>query len=629
MGTGMDKGLGFALVPIFVIVSLACTGQATASVSSPESRFVWEPGENLAFTWTPENFDGFYYDPENRAGNETLTIRLDNIKDRSIPKDGIEYSTTVAIATARYRQFGKYAVIGFIGEKYLAGYPEGRSDISNFGGINLKSLHKILLDESAIHKLAIGSDLTVGDGYVLKITDIKVRSASVTLSLLKDGIRLDTKIINAGNNYIYILLGRPLITVHIDSVLEENETDSVTINGIFQVSEYNMPVNEGDIFGVMKITKISDSGITMRNTVFPVNLEPGSIIEIIYGIKLKVADSNNLRVQLFYDGNDEKSEHRGACGSNNRTAWDGLNYAGFWYDIDSGNYSESLEIKNMTDRIIPPGGLTYTSYRIQVPYAVTKMTGKKPPGTNGTYFAYSLGGNKYAVRNNGLAKIIVEQERGVYEKKTFSEIETWELGEGYTLNAPYINTFSPQWDAQIILKRNGVELQNIKLLPQNIYTHGGGDNAPIFITYLDAVFSGNSFNVIQLKYTWLVSSNITEIKKGDRFGVFNVTDVEPDRMVLKNRIPIDLKAGSSVNLLGNLSFFVENSDELRFYPTNVGGTQVIPGEVIENAVQETPDITTQAGASPVAGGTERIPGFEAVLVMMILLAVYTVRRKDR
>ncbi len=297
-------------------------------------RDVWEPGEKLTFTWTHVNFDGFYYDAQNKAGNETLTISLENMKDWTIPKDGIEYSTTVAIATARYRQFGKYAVIGFMGEKCLAGYLLGWSN--------------------------------------------------------------------------------------------------------------------------------------------------------------------------------------------------GLNYAGFWYDIDSGNYSESLEITNMTGRMIPPGGLTYTSYRVQVPYTVTSVKGKKPPGTDGSYFMYSLGGKKYAVRNNGLARILVEQGEGVYEKKTVSEMETWELGNGYTLISPYINTFSTRWDAQIILKRNGIELQNIRLLPHNMYAYAGGEDAPIFVTYLEDVFSGTaSFNMIQLKYTWLISSNVTDIKEGDVLGVFKVTKVRP------------------------------------------------------------------------------------------------------
>ncbi len=143
----MDEGFGFALVSIFVISFLADTAQAAAPVSLPESRFVWEPGENLTFTWTNENFDGFYYDPQSRTGKESLTIMLDNIKDRSIPENGIVYSTTVETITPRYSQFGEYAVIGFWGEKYLAGYPEGKSNITAKSGTNLNLLQYISIDD--------------------------------------------------------------------------------------------------------------------------------------------------------------------------------------------------------------------------------------------------------------------------------------------------------------------------------------------------------------------------------------------------------------------------------------------------------------------------------------------------
>src|SRR3972149_8919976 len=110
----MDKRSGFTFLPIVVIVFLlACGVQAAASVSEPESRFVWEPGENLTFTWTNGNFDGFYYDTQSRAGNESLTINLDNSTYRWISQDNMIYFTTVEQATARYGPFGEYAVIGF------------------------------------------------------------------------------------------------------------------------------------------------------------------------------------------------------------------------------------------------------------------------------------------------------------------------------------------------------------------------------------------------------------------------------------------------------------------------------------------------------------------------------------
>jgi S-layer protein (TIGR01567 family) len=632
MNRMVGRKIGTSLITLVSILLLACAGQAAVPVSPSESRFVWEPGENLSFTWTPENFDGFFYDPENRAGSEKITIKLDDIADRIIPEKGMEYSTAITIADARYRPFGKYAVIGFMGEKYLAGYPAGRSNISYTDEINLNSLHKILMDEGAIYTLADRNKLNLGDAYSLMITDVNVPDASVTLSLLKDGYLIDTKVVKAGRNYYYMRLGRQIITVHVDHVIGGNGTGSIMINGIFQVSEYSTPVNEGDIHGLMKITNVSESSITMRNTDVPVPLYRGSHHEILEGILLNVADSNDLRIQLASDRYLDKIERRGAAGSDHLTVWDGLNYAGFWYDIDSGNYSESLEITNMDGRTIPEEGIKYTSYRIQVPYAVTRVKGKIPPGTDGTYPMHGLGGYRYAVRNKGLARILVEQGENFHEKKTFSEMETWELGEGYALSAPFINTFSPQWDAQIILKKNGTELQNMRLMNGNIYAYAEGTDEPILITYLESIFSGTTFNLIQLKYTWLVSGNAIEIKEGERFGVFSVTKVSPEMIVMKNRVPVELKPGSSINLMGNLSLYVENSDELKFYPISTGGAQVMPEGVSENEIVDNPGVTPPAIVTPsitaqVAGKTERAAGFEVFISISMILAAYKARRR--
>jgi S-layer protein (TIGR01567 family) len=631
----MDGRSVLALVWIFIIVFMACGVQAATPVSEPGSRFVWEPGENLTFTWTKANFDGFYYDAQSRAGKESLTIKLDNLTDRWITQDNMVYSTTFEQVTARYSPFGEYAVIGFLGQKYLAGFPEGKSNITSGGGINPRSLYKILIDENANYTLTRESALILNEGYFLKVKDVNAASSQITLSLMREGINIDTKTIDIGKDYVYEIRDRPVIAVHIDSILKENETVSAAITGIFQVSEQYTSVNERDIFGVMKIIKASEKGITMGNFL-PVDLKRGSIIEIIGNIKLKVADSDTPRVHLYSDCDYENNEQRGATGSNELSSWDGMNYAGFWYDVDSGNYSESLEITNITARMIPQGGLTYTSHMIRMLYPVTRIKGKKPAGTDGSYLTYSLWGNNYAVRSNGLAKILVGQEDCIYDKKTlpvrYNEFkgDIWELGEGYNLAAKSVNFNKYPYNAQLLFSRNGVALDEVWLQHENIYGYAlpGENGTPKLITYLDAIFSGTEVDMIQLRYTWFVSDNVTQIKKGDRFGVFNVTVVEPDRISLTNMEPIELKAGSSINLFGNLSFFVENSDELRFYPTNIGGTQVLPEEVTVIMAPDIPEVTTPTGTFlPVAVHTEAA-GFEFIISITIILA-YIAGRKLR
>jgi S-layer protein (TIGR01567 family) len=647
----MDKGSGFAFVSIFVMVFLTCTCQAATPVSPPESRFVWEPGENLTFTWTNENFHGFYYDAKSRTGKESLAITLDDLEDRSIPKEGLVYSTTVETASARYRPFGEYAVIRFMGEKYLAGYPDGKSNISAKSGIDLGRLHNILIDDDTSYSLVIGSNLTLSDGYVLEIIDVNVTGTEVMLTLRKYGIKVETKTVNTGKNYIYEKLDETpdgtLIAVHIDSVFEGKDLASVTINGIFQVSQYETMVWKGDNpLGVMWVTNISDDTIIMKNAAGIVELKPGQNININHNIELKVADSNTLRLYLIRNWHSEiepRIEHRGATGSNSFMAWDGLNYAGFWYDADSGNYLGSLGITNITGRRIPKGGLTYiinmdrltyTNYMASVPYPVTRINDKKSPGTNWSYVTFNLGGNMYIV-DIKVAGILTAHGVTYYDKKELgwstwferdnelaSGLDTWELGEGYFLTVKFIDPSSSPRKARMVLHRNGVELEDVYLSKENTYRYfkPGETGTPKLITYLNNVFSGSTYDVIQLRYTWFVSDNVTQIKEGDRLGVFNVTVVEPDRMVLKNREPIELKAGSSINLLGNLSFFVENSDLLRFYPTNMGGTIENPDVAMKN-MSVIPDSTIPTGDFPVVDRTETTPGLELILTITILLSV--------
>ncbi|HEX7628604.1 MAG TPA: S-layer protein domain-containing protein [Candidatus Methanoperedens sp.] len=216
---------------------------------------------------------------------ESLTIKLNNIEDRYIPKEGLVYSTTVETATARYRPFGEYAVIGFWGGKYLAGYPEGKSNISAKSGIDPGRLHYILIDDDASYSLAMRSKLTLSEGYVLEIIDVNVTGTFVILSLKKDEIKVDTSTrkVEAGKNYIYETPDGVLIAVHIDSVFDGKEKASVVINGIFQISsgwEWD------NLYEVNWVTNISDNTITMKNAADIVELKPRQIIYIDY-IKLK------------------------------------------------------------------------------------------------------------------------------------------------------------------------------------------------------------------------------------------------------------------------------------------------------------------------------------------------------
>ncbi len=584
-------------------------------VSEPESRYVWaaDSGASPIFNLTPMNFDGFYYDLDDNAGNESFSIKIGNPADRTIKENDWIYSTIAWNVPFEYRQFGDYSVIGFMGERYFAGYTANSSIARS--PVNLlthRLLSKILIDENVNRTITTGSGLPLNDGYAIWVKDVNIAAGTAIISLNKNGNEIDSRLVKAGNTYIYekdirtvrtvsgnlyykyLTVGNlPIIVVHIDSVHAEGEAAAVSIKGIFQLSDMYTKI---DLVGrgIMKITNVSDTGMSMTNVissslrylyVWRTFLSKGIMYqvhstEITDNIKLKVADSDILRFYVYNEAmryaNDER---RGAVytESNPVLAWDGLNFPGFWYDLDSGSFSEKLEITNLLGRSIPACNLKYTVFVTETNYSVTKITGTRPNGTNGSYKAIGFGANKYAAikgKSNRLAKILIDNGTGVYEKKILYDGETWEMGEGYNLTVKSIDTRASTWRAQLVLSKNDAELDEKWLSPGSAYTYIGNNSSeendlPVFVTYLNSIFSGTAApDLIQLQYTWLVSDNITEIKKGDRFGVFSVTRVEPDFIVLKNDRAINLSAGSRINLIGNLGFTVADSIDFRFYPSN-------------------------------------------------------------
>lgn len=584
-------------------------------VSAPESRYVWaaDAGASQNLNLTPMNFDGFYYDLDNNAGNESFSIKIGNPVDRTIKENDWRYSTIAWNVPFKYRQFGNYSVIGFMGERYFAGY-SADSNIAR-SPVNLlthRLLSKILIDENVNRTLTTGSSLALSDGYTIRVKNVDIVAGTAMISLNKNGNEIDSRLVRAGDTYIYekdirtiqmvngdlhyeyLTVGSlPIIAVHLDSVLAAGKAAAVSINGIFQISDMYTKI-ELIGRGIMKITNVYDTGISMTNVissslrypyVWRTFLNEGRMdqvhsTEITDDIKLKVADSDILRFYVYNEAmRYTNHERRGAVytESNPVLAWDGLNFAGFWYDLDSGYYSEKLEITNLSGRIIPACDLKYTAFVTEIHYSVTKITGTGPNGTNGSYKAIGFGANKYAAikgKSSRLAKILIDNGTGVFEKKSLYDGETWEMEEGYNLTVRSVDMRASPIRAQLVLSKNDVELDEKWLSQGSTYTYTGKNSSekndlPVFVTYLDSVFSGTAApDLIQLQYTWLVSDNVTEIKKGDSLGVFSVTRVEPGYIVLKNDRAIDLSARSHINLIGNLGFAVADSADLRFYPSN-------------------------------------------------------------
>ncbi|MDI3488539.1 MAG: hypothetical protein PWR26_1256, partial [Methanosarcinales archaeon] len=84
---------------------------------------VWRQGENSpTYTWTTQSFAGFYYDIDDDVGSEQIVFKNIDVAGRKVAKGDIVYTTSPSQVHYNYSTWGKYEVIGFMADKYFAGY---------------------------------------------------------------------------------------------------------------------------------------------------------------------------------------------------------------------------------------------------------------------------------------------------------------------------------------------------------------------------------------------------------------------------------------------------------------------------------------------------------------------------
>ena len=278
---------------------------------------------------------------------------------------------------------------------------------------------------------------------------------------------------------------------------------------------------------------------------------------------------------------------------NTTLQWDAQNFTGFWYSAGSHKSSETLKIVNQAassltagSRVIQQENLLYNTSRTDQKYKVFSeksrnvengLTSTLTKTTSGGYYA-RLGwfGDLYVAVNgksNKLAKLIKEQDK--LEKQTLKLGTSWNLGEGFNLTVESLDTTTSPRQAWLSFSKDGKILDNKVVNQGEVYTYvvknlNGESDVPIFVTYVDSIFTGaeGTATFVQLRYTWLISQNVLEIKAGDKFGVFEVKEANENYVLLYNKDKtISLDQNTVQALYGDLKFKVaDDSKALRFYP---------------------------------------------------------------
>src|SRR5665811_126676 len=225
---------------------------------------IWDgskPDEfSLNYTWDPMSFSGFYYDINEDVGDESITMTMNGYGDRTINSGNIRYTTSPQEVAFGYSGFGSYNVIGFMADKYFAGYtsntnpPAPTTSIDPISTLSRGHLHRILIDDDIQRTMSLGGTLALQEGYVVKATDIDLNARTMLISLLKDGTEVDSSPLSAGQTYVYEKNGLPLIMMRFENVFSGTEIQAAFLKGLFQISENYDTVSTGNDFGIMEIS---------------------------------------------------------------------------------------------------------------------------------------------------------------------------------------------------------------------------------------------------------------------------------------------------------------------------------------------------------------------------------------
>ncbi|MCZ7382245.1 MAG: S-layer protein domain-containing protein [Candidatus Methanoperedens sp.] len=382
------------------------------------------------------------------------------------------------------------------------------------------------------------------------------------------------------------------------------------------------------------------------------------------------------------------------AGAPDRPVWTPQSFPGFYYDIDDNLGQEQLSILSINDRTIPKDNLVYSTQADEKILGVVDK-GFTDTGVSAAQNAANAGLEKFGagdmavdpgffsvvgwqgdsyvgIKNKPykLAKLLIDQSDAVSEKKSLAVGETWDdIGGGWTLTAQSIDAKATPRQVWLVLSKDGVKKDDKIIAQGQVYTYvekniGGETDVPLFVTYVDSVFAGATSDMVQLRFTWAVDTSITEIKGGDKFGIFEVITTSPIIQLNNTKNAITLNKASTVDLIGNIKFTVADSDDVRIYPTMEISTGTAPesGAPTANSTpQQTANVTVVAttslptvvqtitsavvqtttvqpvvqktraatNAKPLAMSAQKAPGFEAVFAIAGLLAAIYVSYSGR
>jgi S-layer protein (TIGR01567 family) len=307
-------------------------------------------------------------------------------------------------------------------------------------------------------------------------------------------------------------------------------------------------------FNSNEITIIVDNTPPEVNITEPANLEIDVDIDTnitaTFNESMNNSTLNNSTVKVYI-----QEKIAGETFENTVGTWNSTNFQGFIY-------IEQLKILPQpiddSSRTIGEGNITYSTQPLPKDYLIYTYEDKKVEGS-GNYNIIGWLGDEYVVIDNGTGDWIISIlvfEQSSIDIKTLHSGETWNLGDGYSLEVLDISKSDPK--AFVALYNSSGKIYDVTCVNQSpcIFTEdlGASDNSPIFVTYMNKVNTTH----IELKYTWLISQDTTAILNNDEFSDFKVK-TSNDKIILENDEDVILSKGDIIQLFDDFKFEVEDT----------------------------------------------------------------------
>lgn len=323
----MDK---YELVAMAGFVALVSASITFAAVDNEIRSAITDLGQS-EYTWNPMNFPGFYYDVDKNIGTEQITLRLSQATSASallsdVPdadgNRGIIYTTMAQPRNFRFNLWGQYQEIGFLGEGYFAAYSNGVNSAmnnaleqipflydtsKNRNLMTIEQISRVLIDDDTETLVTTLNPLKLKEGYELTIKSVNANETKLILELKKNGHSVDTKIIQpsmvgakvADKTYYYKgFLGNTndivTIAVHFKNIFHGTDSDSATVDGVFQISDTPTIIKADQQLGKMSIRTVDPTAliITMDNKDNQIILSKNKDVQLMNDIHIKTSNQN-------------------------------------------------------------------------------------------------------------------------------------------------------------------------------------------------------------------------------------------------------------------------------------------------------------------------------------------------